>query len=115
IGGRAVERHLAQALRIYPGRLNLALFVVGCGPDAYAFALAGDGANWDTRLFDMSESLSLLPLGEREQPVALDNWITVRSQRLMMLALEPPAQCGKGTVEVQVTQRSTGQVAVVEF
>jgi hypothetical protein len=115
IGGRAVERHLARALRIYPGRLNLAMFVVGCGPDAYAFALAGDGANWDTQLFDMSESSSLLPLGKREQPLALDHWITVRSQRLMMLALQPPVQCGKGTVEVQVTQRSTGQVAVVEF
>src|SRR5262249_41014571 len=110
-----VERHLAQALRIYPGRLNLAMFVVGCGPDAYAFALGGSGAAWDARLYDMSESSSLLPMGQRDQPIALDNWIKVGSQRLMMLALQPPAHCGTGTVEVQVTQRSTKQVALVEF
>jgi hypothetical protein len=115
VGGRAVERHMAQALRVYPGRLNLAMFVVGSGPDAYAFALAGDGAAWDTRLYDMSECSSLLPVGKRDRPVVLDDWIPVRSQRLMMLALQPPQGCGRGAVEVQVTQRSTGQVAVVEF
>jgi hypothetical protein len=33
----------------------------------------------------------------------------------MMLALCPPKDCGSGTVEVHVEQRSTGQSAVVEF
>src|SRR5207247_993575 len=53
LGGRPVERHLAQALRVYPGRTNLAMFVVGSGNDAYAFQLKGTGADWDTALHCM--------------------------------------------------------------
>jgi hypothetical protein len=33
----------------------------------------------------------------------------------MMLALRPPEDCEAGGVEVHVEQRSTGQVAIVEF
>ena len=42
IGSKAVERHVAKALRIYPARYNLAMFVVGSGKrDAYAFDIMG--------------------------------------------------------------------------
>jgi hypothetical protein len=34
---------------------------------------------------------------------------------LMMLMICPPSGCSRGTVEVEVEQRSTGQSAIVEF
>ena len=50
VGGKPVERHRARALRIYPGRANLAFFLLGSGPDAYSLRIEGDGAQWTTLL-----------------------------------------------------------------
>jgi hypothetical protein len=115
VGRRSVERHLARALRVYPGRTNLAMFVVGTGPDAYAFRLAGQGAAWDAALYDATAGESLRIDFNRCPAIAEDQWIEVTSRRLMMLALRPPADCGLGSVAVHVTQQSTGKDAVVEF
>ncbi|MCI0464615.1 MAG: hypothetical protein L0Z62_47420 [Gemmataceae bacterium] len=114
VGGRAVERHLAQALRVYPGRVNLALFVVGSGPDAYTFRLEGTGAAWDAALYFQDQSLAGLDLGQAAQ-VPQQEWVEVRRQSMMLLALVPPDGCAEGGVEVHVCQRSSGQEAVVEF
>jgi hypothetical protein len=113
VTGRAVERHLARALRIYPGRLNLAMFVVGSGPDAYQFSLRGEGAAWATGLQDMSAAPSLDPA--RGRIIPLNEWVEVPAMRLMVLGMQPPADCTGGEVEVGVRQRSTGKEAVVEF
>jgi hypothetical protein len=115
VGGKAVERHLARALRVYPGRVNLALFVVGSGRDAYRFHLAGPGAAWGAALFDMTERRSLSLDLSGCSPVSTDDWVEVDHMRLLFLALQPPAGCTRGELEVQVEQRSTGQQAVVEF
>jgi hypothetical protein len=115
IGGRAVERHLAQALRVYPGRVNLAMFVVGSGRDAYRFHLTGDGEGWGAKLYDFTEGRSFVLDVTRCPPVEQDEWVVVSQQRMMMLALVPPKDCGCGSVEVHVEQRSSGQSAVVEF
>ncbi len=114
LSSRPVERHLAQALRVYPGRVNLAMFVVGSGHDAYAFELHGVGVTWNTALFCMDRAASLVDL-RGGTAVAQKQWLEVRGTSTMMLALEPPRRCAKGAVEVHVRQRSTGQVAVVEF
>jgi hypothetical protein len=115
VAGRAVERHLARALRVYPGRPNFAMFVVGSGPDAYAFRLTGDGAGWGARLYDGTDQQSLAIDPRDAVPLAPDGWIAVEGQRMMFLVLEPPVDCPKGTVEVHVLQRSSGKRAVVEF
>jgi hypothetical protein len=107
-----VERHLAQALRIYPGRLNAAMFCVGSGRDSYRFHLQGNGADWNPTLYDLTAARTLEPGTEA---VGLDVWVNVTTTRMLMLTLRPPAGCGSGTVEVHVTQRSTDQTAVVEF
>ena len=110
-----VERHLAQALRIYPGRLNLAMFVVGCGADEYAFHLAGDGAHWDAALHNLM-GRSTLALGvEDGDPLREGSWIRIEQQTMMMLSLRPPQDCVQGSALVHVEQRSTGKRAVVEF
>jgi hypothetical protein len=115
IGGKAVERHLAQALRVYPGRVNMAMFVVGSGLDAYRFHLIGEGEDWDARLFDITDGQSCTLDVSRFPPIEEGAWIESPHRRMMMLALCPPKKCAQGTVEVHVEQRSTGQTAIVEF
>ncbi len=115
IGEQAVERHLAQALRIYPGMTNLAMFFVGAQPDAYKFALAGSGADWGAALFDMSFSPSLLNLRNETNAIPLSQWVKMDGRRIILLAVSPPEFCGEGNVEVHVKQQSSGKDAVVEF
>jgi hypothetical protein len=115
VGNRAVERHLAQALRICPGRTNMVWFFVGSGPDAYRFRIDGVGPDWDATLFDMSGRRSLLVDPRNDTPLAEEEWFTVTGTTMFLLALAPPAKCGAGDVEVHVTQRSSGATAVVEF
>src|SRR5262249_22925701 len=51
--GREVERHVAGDLRVYPGRVNMADFVVGTGTaDAYRFGFSGDGTAWNPCILD---------------------------------------------------------------
>lgn len=116
VGRRAVERHMAQALRIYPGRVNLADFVVGgAGPDAFLFQAVAPGEDWAVKLHDLTESrwVDLDALGDA--PIAPGHWVELPSQRIVFLSMTPPPGCGPGTVEIHVTQRSTAQEAVVEF
>jgi hypothetical protein len=115
IGGKDVERHLAQALRVYPGRTNLALFMVGSGrPDGYAFHVGGDAAGWNPRLLDMTGARSLSLEGRPGDGIPDGEWVEL-SHGILMLALEPPADATEGRVEVCVRQRSTDREAVVEF
>jgi hypothetical protein len=116
VGNTDVERHRALALRVYPGRLNMAWFVVGSrGRDAYAFRLSGCGNDWEAKLFDMT-SREALVLDVTETPgIPPEQWIPSDGTRAMLLALRPPKECTAGNIEVRVCQQSTGRTAVVEF
>jgi hypothetical protein len=116
VGKTDVERHRAQALRIYPGRMNLAWFIVGsAGQDAYAFQVLGLGTNWEAQLFDMTSRETLVVNTKDEAPITPDEWIEVDGSRTMLLALRVPPKCSAETIEVCVAQKSTGRNAVVEF
>ncbi len=116
IGNTDVERHLGRALRVYPGRMNLAWFFVGGpGRDAYAFRLNGLGKTWDAKLFDMTSRESLVLNAENTREIGTDEWIPTEGSRTMLLAMRPPKDCSAGIVEVAVTQQSSGRKAVVEF
>lgn len=106
--GKEVERHLAQALRIYPGRTNLAMFVVG-QRDTYAFSLHGADASWKTALFDATRGFR-----RKDAEIGQDEWIRLESG-IVLLELYPPADARKGEVDVHVEQQSTGKKAIVEF
>ncbi len=110
----AVERHRAQALRIYPGRTNLAVFLVGSGRDAYAFQLTGVEPDWEAKLYSMTTAKSLVDL-ESECPAPQLKWIDGRKVRLVRLSISPPKGCSKGEVGVHVTQKSTRKTALIEF
>ncbi len=114
IGRSAVERHRAQALRIYPGRTNLATFLVGSGMDAYAFQLTGVEPDWNVKLYSMTTTKSVFnpESGPLIPPL---KWIDGRKVRLVRLSISPPQECNKGKVEVHVTQKSTSKCAVIEF
>jgi hypothetical protein len=120
VGTKSVERHLARALRVYPGQVNLATFFVGprsrqAKPDAYRFHLVSTGEDWKASLHDLTGGASLLLDANRDPGVKEDVWIETVGPRVMTIALRPPKDCGHGTVEVHVTRRSTGKEAVVEF
>jgi hypothetical protein len=115
IGNHAVERHLAQALRVYAGRTNLAIFFVGDQPDEYQFALTGNGVNWDASLFDFTEMSSLLGSRSSNNVIVESKWIKMAACRMVLLAIQPPEHCEAGEIEVHVRQRSTDREAVVEF
>ena len=112
-----MERHVAKALRVYPGRTNLAMFIVG-GPgkrDAYAFELLGLSADWRATLHDVTSNKSLL-VDPSEKSIQETQWVeSTGSPMMMLLAVQPPADCRTGKVEVHVTRRSCGTTALVEF
>jgi hypothetical protein len=116
VGNKDVERHVAKALRVYPGRVNMAWFIVGSrGRNAYAFRLEGLGTDWDAKLFDMTARQSLVLNMDESPGIAAQQWIPTNGPRTMLLALRVPRSCQAGTVEVHVTQKSTQRTAVVEF
>lgn len=116
VGDRAVERHVAKALRIYSGRTNMAMFVVG-GPDkrdAYAFDLVGLPSDWTAALHDMTAAKTLV-VRSSDKPVLERQWVQAGGMMLVMLAVRPPMICEEGKVQVRVTRQSCRKTAVVEF
>jgi hypothetical protein len=106
VNHRGVERHLAHGLRVRPGIWNSALFLVGnYGNDAYSFRILGDGIAWSARLFAMLSS-AMIEEGR---------WIPGSRARSVNLRFYPPVSSSRGKIDVEVTQRSTGRKAVVEF
>jgi hypothetical protein len=101
VGQRAVERHVARSLRIYAGRTNLAMFAVGGSGrrDAYAFDLNGLAPGWKAALFDTTCKGTFL-VQANDAPVQERHWV------------EPAAGM---MLQVQVTRRSSGEMATVEF
>jgi hypothetical protein len=117
VNNRTVERHVAKALRIYSGRTNLAMFVVGDPGkrDAYAFEIVGLPSDWTAALHSMSGAQTLV-IGSSKEPIQKKQWVEAdRGMMLMMLAVHPPMICEEGKLQVQVTRRSCGKKAVVEF
>ena len=115
IGARPVERHVAKALRIYAGRTNLAMFVVGDSSkrDAYAFELVGLASDWRGALYDVSKNRTLL-VDPTQPSIQPSEWLEFEGG-LMLLVTHPPAGCREGNLEVHVTRRSCGTTASVEF
>jgi hypothetical protein len=115
IGRKSVERHRAEALRIYPGRTNMAMFMVGgFKRDAYAFELAGLNRDWKTSLYE-GTSRKDLTVSPSDAPIEETHWVESNGGMMVMLATQPPADCETGNLEVHIRQRSSGKTAIVEF
>ena len=107
---KAVERHAAR-LRIHADRPNLAMFLVGDRADQYSFRLV-EPRGWKALLFDVVQRHAL---HTSESEPLWHPFPTLVSPQPLMLVVRPPANCTKGAVEVQVTQRSSGKTVRVEF
>jgi len=116
VGARPVERHLAGALRVYPGRTNLAMFLAGGlgRRDAYAFELVGLSPDWKAGLYDVRNNRSLL-VNPADVPIEETQWVESPGGLIIMLATHPPADCQTGNLEVHVTRRSPRKTVIVEF
>jgi hypothetical protein len=116
VGKRPVERHLAKALRVYPGRTNLAMFVVGNSGrhDGFAFELAGLDAAWKAALYDATNGKSLA-IEPSAACIEERQWVESNDGLLVILATRPPGNCSVGNLEVHVTRRTDQQTAIVEF
>jgi hypothetical protein len=111
--GKDVERHVAQALRVYPGCVNMAMFIIGATGDTYRYELTGDAAPWGARLFDTFASKPILD-GLSAPALKEGTWHQPASG-LLLLTVEPPPGATTGAVAVRVRQRSSQREAVVEF
>lgn len=112
VGGRSVERHMAQALRVYPGRANLAMFMLGGDATGYRMEARGEGALWPHALFD---PLVVRPLLQPDGSFQLDlEWSRI-DQRMVVFACRPPLEVGAASVEIHVQRQPQGDEAVVEF
>ena len=115
VGRKATERHAADALRFYAGRLNKALLLVGNHlPDAYTFGLTGEVASWNLQLSAYVVRSGSRP-AEQIRKVELGRPYDASGPFLVGLSVLPPATCERGELAVHVTQRSTGRTAIVEF
>ena len=117
VGNRQVERHVAKALRIYSGRTNMAMFIVGGTGmrDAYAFDLVGLPTDWKAALHDVTAAKTLV-VRSSDRPVQEMQWVMASAgMMVIMLAVRPPLICEDGKVQVHVTRRSCRKTAVVEF
>jgi hypothetical protein len=110
--GKAAERHMAQALRVYPGKTNAAMFFVGDREDGYKFELSGEVDEWKAELMDMTRSPSLKP---RKAPIIQTSEYLEFSRATFYLLLRPPHDAERGDVAIHITRQSDGKEAVVEF
>lgn len=111
IGREPTERHMAQALRIYPGRQNLAAFIVGEKHDQYQFEMEGQALAWDASLWIAGHVHGMHPL--EKMPLGATQAMAPLS--VVFLSVVPPTLAETGEVIVHVKQLSTGQTACVEF
>lgn len=110
IGTASVERHLSGALRVYPGRINVAVFEVGRRGDAYRFEVRSSDPSWEASLHHFYGRA-----GELESEIMSGEWYDRNGGLAVILAVKPPDECRRGAIEVHVEQRSSGRIAVVEF
>ena len=114
VGRRSVERHLARALRIEPGRRNRAKFRVGDGRlDAYRFSIDAPGG-WPATLQASRPASDGHPV-----PIAVereaDQLVERVTQAWLTLWLDVPSDAVEGRAVVGVHRIGTGERANVEF
>lgn len=110
--GKQAERHVAQALRVYPGRPNAAMFFVGDRLHGYKFELSGEVDEWQAGVLAMTNHPTMNPNRAPEVPTGEFQEFTRGTFHLLM---HPPKDAERGDVSVHVTRQSDGMEAVVEF
>ncbi|MBC8329772.1 MAG: hypothetical protein ISR76_08665 [Planctomycetes bacterium] len=126
VGPVRAERQRGREVRFRPGRANFTLFLVGSRPDEFRFDFQGDALGWGPRLHRVLPSArGLIEAIEGEglaggtagqiEAVEPWTWLAVDKPAWMTLSFVPPVDARRGSLAVEVTQRSSGRVGLVEF
>ena len=131
IGTTDVERHVAQAYRVYPGKANRSVFYLGYkAGESYRFHMAGTGAEWPTKLIRLdgvSFGIFLQQIGLHrptqaaqssqlfEKKIEPDNWFDVDGFGKIGIEICPPEDATQGSLDIEVCRKSDNRTAVVEF
>ena len=120
IGEKDVERHMAQAFRIYPGAANRCVFFLGDkADDSYGFELKGPGAGWVTNLSRLEGPWGCgYFAGGNECPgkqIQPGDWLGVEPGGQIGVEISPPGDATEGGLSIEVCRKSDKRGAVVEF
>jgi hypothetical protein len=110
--GKQAERHMARALRVYPGKTNAAMFYVGDRQDGYKFELSGDVEDWNAELVEMTNRPSLRPSNAPNMP---EREFREFTRGMFYLVMRPPVGAETGDISIHITRQSDGKEAIVEF
>ena len=125
LGGRAVERHQARGLKIYPGIENWALFNLGSRKgEEYLLNFTGTGAEWDARVFHLPNaqeeySAAREMQGGREQLGegigSGELFVTPMGSAWMAAMVNPPEDAAEEKLNIDIQELSSGRSTTVEF
>lgn len=125
LGGRAVERHQAQGLKICPGIENWALFNLGSRKgEEYLLNFTGTGVEWDARVFHLPNargecSAAREIQGGREQlgeGIGSGGlFVTPMGSAWMTAMVNPPEGVTEGKLNIDIQELSSGRSTTVEF
>lgn len=120
IGDVDVERHMAQALRIYPGFANRCVFFLGDkAGESYSFELKGSGAEWVTKLSRLERPWGFRSFaGGYECPgkqIQSGDYLRVEPYGQIGVEISPPEDATEGGLSIEVCRKSDKRGAVVEF
>ena len=120
--GKAVERHQANGLRIYPGLENWAIFNLGSRKGGeYLITFEGCGADWEPRVYHHPNArgepapadLSRERLGEGIG--SGDTLVTPTGSAWMSAVVSPPRDATVGNLDIGILELSSGRETTVEF
>ncbi len=125
LGGRAVERHQANGLRIYPGLENWALFNLGSRKgEEYICTFEGEGVAWDPMVFHL-ENADDEYVAAREVHRGREclgqgigsggSFVTPRTSAWMAVMVSPPAGRRWGGLGIEIYELSSERSTKVEF
>ena len=120
--GKAVERHHANGLRIYPGLYNWAIFNLGSRKgEGYLITFDGCGADWDPRVYHHPNARNEPALGDlsRERRGeglgSGDTIVTPIGSAWMSAVVSPPRDATVGNLDIGILELSSGRETTVEF
>jgi len=125
LGGKAVERHQANGLRIYPGLENWALFNLGSRKgEKYICTFEGEGVAWEPMVFHLEnagdECAAARELGRGRECLGQGigfggSFVTPRAFAWMAAVVTPPADRRWGGLGIGIHELSSDRSTKVEF
>ena len=125
LDGKAVERHQANGLLIYPGLENWALFNLGSRKgEEYICTFEGEGVAWDPMVFHLEnaddEYVAARELRRGRECIGQGvgsggSFVAPRASAWMGAVVTPPSGSGSGKLDIEIYELSSERSTKVEF